>query len=426
MKIRTILVFLMFATQLMPLPAYGQLASNVFVNDAKPDSAFIKAFARVCAETTDFSYLDTYKVYEAVAENLLSDNASVPSDVVLDTAIILARSYINESLFTDQASLYAPIARKYLSADEMAAFADFISEPTMLHAMKQYDVINRVYRLSWDIRHYISRCCSVAKKDVERLTELSPSCSPEFASLYMKMYSEANYQRMVDSLFTRQKHSLKPKVEKMVKEWVDYYFPIYRMNEVSRLLTYEELECIYRCRQNPDYHKYLSAVKEMRSSDMDYSVAMGEKFKSYLSAHTKLKVAERKVEAQVPKPKLDTAIANDSPSKTKKGKVVYPKFPGGEKGYRKWYYQNFEYPDRARRLGVEGCVYVQFNVLEDGSVTDIKIVERVSPELDAEALRLMKLMPKWTPGKNMEEGSKLQFVYPVNFELDKNGEPKRP
>ena len=96
-----------------------------------------------------------------------------------------------------------------------------------------------------------------------------------------------------------------------------------------------------------------------------------------------------------------------------------PEFEGGMDGMMSFLQKNIKYPAEAKEKGTEGRVIVQFVVNKDGSITDAKIVKSVSPELDAEALRVVKAMPKWTPGEQRGEKVRVQFTLPVQFKLPK-------
>jgi TonB family protein len=76
------------------------------------------------------------------------------------------------------------------------------------------------------------------------------------------------------------------------------------------------------------------------------------------------------------------------------------------------------YPDTAIKAGIEGRVVVKFIVTEDGSVTDITISKGVSKEIDEEALRVMRMMPKWKPGRQNGKPVKVYFTLPIQFKLD--------
>ena len=94
-----------------------------------------------------------------------------------------------------------------------------------------------------------------------------------------------------------------------------------------------------------------------------------------------------------------------------------PEFEGGVENMMKFLQQNIKYPEEAKKSGAQGRVIVQFVVEKDGSVTDAKVVKSVSPELDAEALRVVKSMPKWIPGEQRGEKVRVQFTLPVMFKM---------
>lgn len=94
-----------------------------------------------------------------------------------------------------------------------------------------------------------------------------------------------------------------------------------------------------------------------------------------------------------------------------------PSFPGGEEAFREFLRDNIEYPDAARDHGIEGTVYVQFVVNTDGSVSGVKAVRGVDPLLDEEAMRVVKMVPRWNPGKQRGKPVKALFTVPIKFQL---------
>ncbi len=101
-----------------------------------------------------------------------------------------------------------------------------------------------------------------------------------------------------------------------------------------------------------------------------------------------------------------------------------PQFPGGMGEAMKFLAQNIKYPSVAQEAKIEGRVIVQFLVGKDGSVSDIKTVRSVSPELDAEAIRVVSLMPKWIPGKQRGKAVAVKYTMPIMFRLQ-NKESKQ-
>lgn len=95
-----------------------------------------------------------------------------------------------------------------------------------------------------------------------------------------------------------------------------------------------------------------------------------------------------------------------------------PIFPGGDRGLWKYLGENVKYPAEAHKNGIEGKVICQYVVDKDGSITEIEVVRSVDKNLDAEAIRVIKSMPKWTPGKQRGNVVRVKYTLPINFSLD--------
>ena len=94
-----------------------------------------------------------------------------------------------------------------------------------------------------------------------------------------------------------------------------------------------------------------------------------------------------------------------------------PEFPGGMKEMLKFLQENVKYPENAMKNNVQGRVIVQFVMEKDGTPTEFKVLRSVDPDLDAEALRVMKAMPKWKPGMQKGQVVRVKFTVPVSFKL---------
>ena len=96
---------------------------------------------------------------------------------------------------------------------------------------------------------------------------------------------------------------------------------------------------------------------------------------------------------------------------------VKPSFPGGEEARLKWLKENLEYPQQAVADEIQGLVQVGFVVEKDGSITNVKVVQSAHSTLDREAVRLVKAMPKWIPGKQNGNTVRAYFTQPIRFVL---------
>jgi protein TonB len=98
-----------------------------------------------------------------------------------------------------------------------------------------------------------------------------------------------------------------------------------------------------------------------------------------------------------------------------------PEFVGGEEAMIKFISKNFNYPSDAKRFEIEGRVLITFVVNEDGSISNVKPLlpeeRRLGYGLEEEAMRVVKMMPKWKPGKQRNNSVKVQFILPIQCQL---------
>ncbi|MDE5886205.1 MAG: energy transducer TonB [Muribaculaceae bacterium] len=92
-------------------------------------------------------------------------------------------------------------------------------------------------------------------------------------------------------------------------------------------------------------------------------------------------------------------------------------FPGGQAAMYKWLSNNMRYPEAAQQNDIQGTVHVKFVVEKDGSIGTVTLLKGVDKDLDREALRVVKKMPKWQPGKNNGVAVRSYFTLPVKFRL---------
>jgi len=120
--------------------------------------------------------------------------------------------------------------------------------------------------------------------------------------------------------------------------------------------------------------------------------------------------------------KAEQEIAQPEPPKVEENKVFdvveeMPSFPGGNAALMSYLSSNVKYPVVAQENGVQGRVVVGFVVEKDGSVSDVKVVRSVDPSLDKEAMRVVKSMPRWNPGKQNGSAVRVKYNVPVLFRL---------
>ena len=120
--------------------------------------------------------------------------------------------------------------------------------------------------------------------------------------------------------------------------------------------------------------------------------------------------------------KAKEVIAQPEPPKEEETKVFdvveqMPSFPGGNSALMQYLSSNIKYPVVAEENGVQGRVVCTFVVERDGSITDVRVIRSVDPSLDKEAVRVVKGMPRWIPGKQNGSAVRVKYTVPVTFRL---------
>lgn len=129
---------------------------------------------------------------------------------------------------------------------------------------------------------------------------------------------------------------------------------------------------------------------------------------------------ETKEDVVIAPPVVEQPTLIEEPEESEVFMVVetMPEFPGGQAALFKYLSENVKYPVIAQENGIQGRVICQFVVNKDGSIVDVEVVRSGGdPSLDKEAVRVIKSMPKWSPGKQRGKAVRVKYTVPVNFKL---------
>lgn len=121
-----------------------------------------------------------------------------------------------------------------------------------------------------------------------------------------------------------------------------------------------------------------------------------------------------------PSKKADANNPNMKPDKNGVYQIVeeMPQYPGGEQALLKYVSDNITYPQEAKDKEIQGRVFVSFVIEKDGSVNEVKVLRSIGGGCDEEAVRVIKGMPKWKPGKQEGKPVRVSYMMPINFKLD--------
>jgi len=148
----------------------------------------------------------------------------------------------------------------------------------------------------------------------------------------------------------------------------------------------------------------------------------------FFSAGSTSKLAAQDNQAQKPQAaseqKAVTQEKNISESTVFQVVEVMPAYPGGNEALIKFMLENVKYPEEAKKNNIQGTVFVSFIVETDGSVSNVKVLRGIGGGCDEEGVRVVSIMPKWTPGKERGKAVRVQFNMPIKFALDAKEEKK--
>jgi TonB family protein len=120
--------------------------------------------------------------------------------------------------------------------------------------------------------------------------------------------------------------------------------------------------------------------------------------------------------------RISIASQQGSLGDTLNGKVFLvveqpPEFEGGNEAMHKFVAKNIQYPASARKMNIQGTVFISFVINVDGSISEASIIKGISADCDREALRVINMMPNWRPGMQSGKAVRVKFVYPIKFKL---------
>lgn len=94
-----------------------------------------------------------------------------------------------------------------------------------------------------------------------------------------------------------------------------------------------------------------------------------------------------------------------------------PQFPGGEAALKQWVSSHVKYPPIAEENAIQGVVVCSVVIETDGSISNVKVARSIDPSVDRESVRVIKAMPRWTPGRQNGKPVRVKFTIPVTFKL---------
>jgi len=240
-----------------------------------------------------------------------------------------------------------------------------------------------------------------------------------------------------ESIHVKQFHSLDIILIRIVQ--ILFWFNPFIRNYQRYLVELHEFEADARAVENSELNRYCSLLARVALQSADFSIANHFNNSLTLKRITMIRTIKRKISnwkiltASSMFPLLlfligfqDQVIAQQQkvqPPQSSDNSVYdrvdeMPTYDGGFEHLVQFLSSNMKYPKTARENKLEGTVYVKLVVEKDGKVTDINLAKGVEPSMDAEALRVVRLMPAWNPGLVKGQAVRTAMVLPIKFKLN--------
>jgi protein TonB len=160
-------------------------------------------------------------------------------------------------------------------------------------------------------------------------------------------------------------------------------------------------------------------AEEIVTEDVEAEEVEAEKVVEDVSDVTKedKTVTNVNVVKQTPKTTTKTVTNTTDTKKVYDVAEQMPSYPGGQSAMMSFLSKNLVYPEAAQKRGAQGRVTVSFVVETDGSLTGFKVARSADPDLDREALRVVKMMPRWQPGKKGGKAVRVKYTVPITFKI---------
>lgn len=214
----------------------------------------------------------------------------------------------------------------------------------------------------------------------------------------------------------------------LVKDYYDYYpnGKVYTYKTYPEVFVYKKYKAIYSIREAYDSLGIATVTHGdgyFKGYNSDFTkileegpIKNGRKDGSWKGADEKRNITFQE------KYKNDTLVTGSALIDGKtvvyiKGRLIRPEFPKGEDAFGAFMAHTIRYPAEAREKGIQGTVVVKFAVDKDGSIINIKIINQVSPAIDREAVKVLRVSPKWIPGTQYGQPMLMELTVPINFAL---------
>ena len=429
------------------------LRSDIAVNTSEPVEKKSENYSSVSRQGVKY-YLLMTNTLDQLKENFSQKDLATIFQLISNLnevqAEALAARYIGSRWEDDIIDIvYLPLFSAVVTNNDLEDLsAEFLSEEG-----KSY--IAHLSGLSKNLKAYTEQKFSAAFTDIMagRIPQkefINPSCPKEFVDLYKQCYANLELDKQLEQLEISLGKLLPPTNQSVnQKKNVSRFISYMKENALTMTIncgykhfTKEDLRFMLRIQEKPASKQLIKALNGAHIMDKAGEIGI-KMLKVQATWLEKQGIAVKKeaiinIEREMDQllkisastsndnKRTDVALRNDIAVNTGESEKMdvnqkifdvveqQPQFPGNLNQYL---VDHINYPSLAVDSGIQGKVIVQFVVERDGSITQANVIRGVDPSLDNEALRVVKCMPKWTPGRMQGEPVRVKFTLPITFKL---------
>ena len=383
------------------------------------DIGGMRLFVADDAKVKPFSWMRTVVLSRKDYENDLADGARGQSIVLAHECGHVACRHSVDMLFVDMVvalQWFNPVV--WLLRQDLRTVHEYEADARVLsQGFNAYQYLSLlVQKAAGDAGYSVANGISMSSIVSKRVIMMTKKQSSKYAwarLLYVvpivALSLAATAKTVVDYKVVEVPETLKttPSDEVVVNETA----PLVEVDSENPLLVEDEMNPIVEDKKTP----LIIIDGQISTKKLDEIDAKAIEAVSVIPAETAMKLWGKKGENGAV---TITMKKGDDDEKAFHHVEKMPVFPGGDMAMMEFLSKNIKYPVEAQKKGLQGRVVVSFVVEKDGSLSDVKVAKSVDPQLDEEALRVVKSMPNWTPGMHNGKAVRVKYYVPISYRLN--------
>lgn len=344
-------------------------------------------------DTTTKAFLDRYKQYQE------REQQNAQSREYLEMLAKIQTMPTDDSCIQKQIEDYfLPALKKYANRK--------LRKPKAVEALPCPESYQTAFAGFWEKSEYAQTLMS----------PIDLLCDNIARNMSVYIYFADKYEREKEEKAAQK--DMNKRKEKM-KEFCSQNGPIFWRNRfIEKGITEDDLRKLTPNASKEEQAAFEQFDQRMMSFGQDNQTKMIRNFAAWHSRWSKDEKEDHSILSAVPSPQELKEMQEQAEEQIFEKPDILPSFPGGDIALLEFLSKNIKYPSICQEQSIHGRVYASFVVEKDGSITNIKIMRSPHPAMSGEATRMLKIMPRWVPGKLNGKPVRVKFSVPIMFRLN--------